>query len=201
MGGPSQSTLNQQQDITRQGQAISQEQLDLERQQVAQSGEDRAQRNALQAPAIDFNKALSSGDPAAIMKALAPSLAGFSQARNTAREGIFESLRPGAARDISLAQNDIGNANQIAGLRAQKVLEAPDKLANIGSGLGSFSLQELGAGISAGQTGISALGGASNSNQAVLSAQEQAKASTLGFLGNVVGAGAGLFSPFRGAKP
>lgn len=178
MGGPSQSAVNTQNSIT-------QQQIGIEQQSLNQSTEDRESRKALQQPAIDFNSALASGDPAAVMKALAPQLTGLSQARSTARENIFEGLAPGAARDVSLAQNDVSNANAVAGLRASQSLGAMDKLANIGSGLGSFSLQELGAGISAGTA-------ASGSNKAVMDSQEAAKASTLGFLGTLAGAGGNI---------
>ena len=187
MGGPSKSSLNQQNQLT-------QLQYQTEQQALAQSQADYAQRNALQAPAIAFNQALSSGDPAAVLKALAPQAGNQSQATATAREGIFENTGPGAARDIGLAQNQIQGANQFANLESNAELQSFDKLANIGSGLGSFSLQELGAGISAGSA-------ASSANQVSINAAEQSKASTLGFLGNLVGAGGALGAAKLGAGP
>lgn len=178
MGGPSQSTINTQN-------ALTQEQIGIQQQSLAGSQQDRAARVAAQQPAIDQYSALSSGDSSAIMKALVPQLTGVTQGTAAAKEGIYESVGPGAARDVALAQNQVNQGNQTAALRANAVSSSYDKLANIGAGLGSFSLQELGAGISSGQA-------ASSSNQSIMQAQEQSKASTLGFLGELAGAGASL---------
>lgn len=186
MGGPSQSSLNTQSGIT-------QQEIGIQQQAVAGSEQDRAARIAAQQPAINLNTALTSGDPAAVMTAIAPQLTGITQSKAANKEQIYEGLGPGAGRDEALLQNQLNAGNQTASLRANAVSSAYDKLANIGSGLGSFSLQELGAGISSGQA-------ASSANQVNISAAEQSKASTLGFLGNLAGAGAKLATGFSSGQ-
>lgn len=165
--------------------AITSEQLAIEQQQVDASNQDRAQRLALMDPAIQFNKALTSGDRATAMAALAPALAPIDAATKANKEAIWESA-PGAARDVALQQNDAAGRTAVASTESNSFLSAFDKLANIGSGIGSFSLSEIGAGISAGSA-------ASQSNQAVMNAQAQQKASTMGFLGSLAGAAAQPF--------
>lgn len=178
MGGPSQQTLNTQNQLT-------QSQISTQQAATAQSQQEYQQQQALEAPAISFNTALASGDPSAVMKALAPQLTGISQATAANKENILESTGPGAARDVALSQNALNQGNQTASLEANAELQAPNTLANIGAGLGSNSLQALGASINAG-------GAASSANQVSINAAEQSKASTLGFLGTLAGAGTSL---------
>lgn len=167
--------------------AITQQQLDVEKQQLQESEVDRAQRIALQKPAVDFNTALTSGDRTAAMSALAPALAPVAQATKANKEAIWESQPPGAGRDVALQMNDASGRDKTASLQSNSFLSAFDKLANIGAGVGSFSLQELGAGLTAG-------GQASSSNQSVINAEQQRKSSQLGFLGELAGAGGAAFA-------
>ena len=159
---------------------------------AAQSQEDRAQAKALEQPLINKETALSGGDRSAALAAAMPSISNITAGYAGAKESIFNTLPPGAARDTALAnletQKSVGTGTAIAG----QVQQAPEILANIGSGLGAFSLQELGA-------GLSGYSGASNTQQAVLGAQAQQQAAKLGIAGDLVGAAGtaagGIFSP------
>lgn len=161
---------------------ISQQDLALQKEMFEQSKADTAQRQALMQPAIDFNKAITSGDKGSLMTAAAPYISQITGAGKKAREDIFESTSPGAARDVALA--DVAKSTRAGGASTinQLMLEAPDKLANIGSGIGSFALNEAGAAIQGGQ-------GASAANQAIMQAESAKKASTMGFIGELAGAG------------
>ncbi len=181
MGGG--GAQNQQNAITQQGLQQSAEQF-----QASQA--DKARMNALEAPAIANYQSLISGDPAVATAAAQPIISNVTSGYNAAKESIFNTVAPGAGRDYALAQLPVqANAAISSGITSQ-TLAAYDKLANLGAGLGSFSLQELGA-------GSNLLGQASNSNQSVMSAQEQSKASTMGFLGQIVGGVAGNSGLFK----
>lgn len=161
--------------------SITQQQLDLAKEQQKNAEQDRAQRIELTQPAIDFNKAIASGDKQSMMTAIAPMLAQITGAGKAAKENIFEGTAPGAARDVSLASVDRGVQSDIAGTVNNTFLGSLDKLANIGSGVGSFSLNEIGA-------ALSGFGGAAGTNRDIMQAESAKKASTMGFLGNLAGA-------------
>jgi hypothetical protein len=174
MGGPSSSSLNNQS-------AITQQQMQLSQSEFAQSEQDYQNRLKLQQPAISMLTAETTGSPADALKYNAPMLSNISQAKTNAAEQINEQVAPGAAREVAQAQNIQGANNASASTLNNIYSGAFDKLANIGAGIGSFSLQEAGAAIQGGQA-------ASNSNQVNIQAGEQQKASLLGTLGSVTGA-------------
>ncbi len=98
----------------------------------------------------------------------------------------MENLPPGAGRDFALAQVMMGQQDAKARTLANEFSTAPTKLANIGSGLGSFSLNEVAA----------AMGGfnnAANSNSQVAQMQAARAAGILGIIGSLAGA-AGNFA-------
>jgi hypothetical protein len=185
MGGPSQSSLNT--SLNTQNQ-LTQSQINTQSAATQESQQEFAQQQQLEAPSIAFNNALTSGDPKAVLTALAPEISGVTQAKNSTAAQIDEQLPPGAARDVAQANNIQGSANQIAGTEAAAEQGAYGTLASLGQELGSNSLQALAGSISAGSA-------ASSANQVNISAAEQSKASTLGFVGSLAGTGASFFNP------
>jgi hypothetical protein len=117
-----------------------------------------------------------------MISAVAPQIGELTRANQATKEAIYNSVPAGAARDIAMAQNERELPAQKATLLNTAYTGALDKLANVGSGLGAFSLQELSAGLKAGE-----LSG-STRNQ-VMQRDSEAKAATLGFLGSLAGAG------------
>lgn len=174
MGGPSDQTIGTQQQLTQQQIGIADQQNQLQQQNYARM-------NELQAPSIAFNQGILS-NPALQSSAAAPMISQITQGTNAAKESIANNTPSGAARDYALSQVPIQQNSQIASTLNQTTLSAYDKLANIGSGLGSFSLQELGA-------SLSGLGGASSSNQAAGQMQAQQGSAIFGLLGSLLGAG------------
>lgn len=172
MGGPN----------TAPSQQIEQQQLNLSEKQQDQAQVNYDKMQKLLQPAISYNSKIASGSRGDLLTALAPQLANISQGKAQAKGQIMEQVGPGAARDVALAQNDISAAGQAASLKNSSFTSALDKLANIGSGLGSFSLNETGA-------ALSGLSGAGNTANTVMQAQNASKASTMGFLGELAGAG------------
>lgn len=154
----------------------------IAQQQNYNSEADRAARDKAQAPAIGLYTALTSGDPHAALTAASPLIAPISQGYQAAKDSIFNNIAPGAGRDAALANLNIQKNAATSGIFASQTAGAYDKLANIGSGLGAFSLQDIGA-------SLNAFGGATKSNDSVMQAQAANKASTMGFLGQLAGAG------------
>jgi hypothetical protein len=134
------------------------------------------------APAASFYQSIAGGNKAANTAASAPAIANITQGAQSAQENIYSQVPAGPAQQLALAENQMGKSQQIASTQNQTYQGALQSLASIGSGLGSFSLQELGA-------SLSGAGGAAATGQGVLNTQTQQKASTLNALGSLAGAG------------
>ncbi len=182
-GGPSKSDYAMQSNIANKQVQIGEEELQLQR-------EDRAKAQALQQPLIDKQTKLATGDRNAAISAAMPTISKISQGYDSAKRSIFNTVTPGAARDKSLADLEIQKYTATSGAQAQAVEGAPEILANLGTGMGAFSLQELGAALS----GFS--GGASTSND-IISGKNASKANSVGLisgLAQAAGQTAGAFA-------
>ena len=178
---------NAQKQMTQSQISTQQQQNQIAQTAQAESEQDRARRVALEQPAIDKYTALASGDKTEALKASMPVLSQVSQGYAAAKQSIFNSLPPGASRDKAMADLETQKFTTTAGTQAQMVADAPDKLANIGAGLGSMSLQELGAALGANQ-------GAATTASNVVGQQNEMKAQNLQLLGGLAGT-AGSFFP------
>jgi hypothetical protein len=161
--------------------AVSQEQLATANQQSVLQSQNAAAALKLQQPAIDQETALATGDPKAVLAAAMPTISTLSAQFSAAQEAIENQIPPGPARDAALANLQTSKASTQAGTEAQLVQNAPGVLANIGSGLGAFSLQELGA-------SLSGLSGANTSAGGIASEENASQANKVGLLSSVVGA-------------
>ena len=171
---------NAQKQMTQSQISTQQQQNQIAQTAQAESEQDRARRVALEQPAIDKYTALASGDKTEALKASMPVLSQVSQGYAAAKQSIFNSLPPGASRDKAMADLETQKFTTTAGTQAQMVADAPDKLANIGAGLGSMSLQELGAALGANQ-------GAATTASNVVGQQNEMKAQNLQLLGGLAG--------------
>lgn len=180
MGGPSQSSINQENNIASQQLAISQ-------QAQQNSTQEQQQMQQLEAPQIAYDTSITSGNKASAFTAIAPLVSNISAAGAQAKGQIMEQLPAGVGQEVALANNTQNTYNQIAQASNSAYTGALSNEANIGSGLGSFSLSELGAGL----TGLT---GAATTTGNVVNQQAQAKASTMGFIGSLAGAAGGALS-------
>ena len=117
----------------------------------------------------------------------------ITQQYSGAKQNILDTTPKGAAQDFALMQLPEQQANATASLLGGEVNQgmntllglgqnAQGALGNISSGLGGLSMQQLGA-------GLTASGQESGVNQSIMNAQAQQKATTMGFLGQLAGAG------------
>ena len=161
--------------------ALTQEQLNLAESENATSQANHARALQLEQPLIDQQTALASGDKSAALAAAMPTISQISSGYQGAKESIFNTVAPGAARDTALANLQTQAAVAPATAMASAVQGAPSVLANVGQGIGAFSIQQLGAALS----GYSGAGTANNSN---LQSATQQQAAKLGVAGNLLGA-------------
>jgi len=95
----------------------------------------------------------------------------------------MESMLPaGPIRDSAIARLERERAANLGNLYTSQIVSSLDKLANLGSGFGSFSLNEVGA-------GLRAYEGASQTNANLMQAQAAGKQATMGFLGDLAQTG------------
>ncbi len=175
MGGGKQRKETQQRQ-----QALSQQQEELGKYFIEQSKEGLAQRQKLQAPAVDYYTQLASGDPTKIMSASAIPLANLTRMTQQARGNIME-MAPGAARTAALGQLGREAAGQQSSMLNQAYLSAFPALQGLASEAGGIGLQSAGAGY----RGIESAGA---TNQQIMQMQQQQKASQLGLIGSLAGA-------------
>ena len=173
--GPSHEEKQKERDIREQEEKTSQDYLQFAK-------ESRKQSRELYKPAINLYTAMSSGDAEAQTKALAPVIASLADQYKNTRESIERSIPPGPQRDAALARLERERGAAIGGAYSGSIASSVDKLANIGAGIGSFALNEAGA-------GIRSIEGASQTQNNLMNQEAQGKASTMGFLGDVASAG------------
>lgn len=174
MGGASKNALNNQSQI-------SAEQTQLAREQYDDSKRYQAKMDELSAPLIDKEKALAGGDRNKALEAAMPTVSKITGGYDAAKTSILNNLPPGASRDRALANLEESRAVGTGTAMAGEVAKAPEILANMASGFGGFSLQEVGA-------ALSGYGGAASTNKSVMDAQNQQQAAKLGLVGQVAGA-------------
>ncbi|HXN71564.1 MAG TPA: hypothetical protein VN861_03310 [Candidatus Acidoferrales bacterium] len=146
--------------------------------------------------AEDQYQKLASGDPAAIMQAIAPAAQQTAQATAGARANIMANDPSGGEKNLALEQTDVNRGAQISSAASGATLNAPNAL-------GQLASQGISESTAATNSGISGL---SNANQGISSLQgleyqgeqisAQEKGSTLGALGSLAGAGASAYGSY-----
>ena len=135
----------------------------------------------------NFYEQLSSGDPAAIMKAIAPTAQAASSAAAGEKANIMANDPAGGEKNLALEKADLGRGAQISSAASGATLAAPNAL-------GQLAGQGIGEGISSAGAGTSAFG-AANQSAATLQGltfqgqqlQMEQKGQTLGALGSLAG--------------
>lgn len=188
MGGGSSGTEKQQSALELQQVQLGQQQAQIGQEYLNLAGNRLQYSDILNQPAVQFYSSLASGNPQAAIQAAGPQLGNISQNAQQARANIMNNVPAGAGRDEALAQLEQGKSSQIAGTLNQLVTQAPGQLAAIGAGQASEALQLSGAGF----TGLGQASGSyaqgQNSLGNIAQQQNARKASTMGFIGSLVGA-------------
>jgi hypothetical protein len=162
--------------------AITQSQVATGNQTLADSEARAARGDALTQPLVDFTKSVMSGDRTTRNQALAVPLADITKQNTQTKERIKDQVPAGAAQDVALAQTERDKGTQVAGLEAGTFMNAFPTLAGLAGQQYNLGTTDLGA-------SISSTSNASQSNQSVLSVEEQKKSSLMQGLGGLAGAG------------
>ena len=175
MGGPSGSTENTQN-------TIAQGQLSLAQQQQQQSNKILGVVEPGLQTAENYYTSLASGNPTQIMDAIGPAVAQIGSQTQQSENTIKATTPRGGAQDLALQEAAIQKAGQVGNLQTQAYTGAFPALAQLFQG---------GAGISVSQiaNAISSASGAATTTAQVGQEQAQGKATTMGFLGSLAGAG------------
>lgn len=173
-GGRDKQAENQQRQLAQQQYQQSQELYNFAKQRTAQM-------DKLQAPAINYATGMASGDPEKMAWAASVPIGNITKSYRASRENIYDSVPSGAARDFALAMNEKGRTAATGTAMNQGFFEALNTLMQAGGAQGQFGLQQMGAGLRAGE----ASGSTANS---LIQAGNQRKAAQMGLLGNIAGA-------------
>jgi hypothetical protein len=112
--------------------------------------------------AEDFYQTLESGDPAAILRAIAPTAQASTEAAAGATKNILQNTPAGGERNLALEEVQAGKGAMVAKATSGATLGAPNALAALaGQGIGeSIGAAQAGmSGFSASNQGFAALGG------------------------------------------
>ena len=135
----------------------------------------------------DFYQQVMTGDPAAIMKAIAPTAAQATQAATGAKANIEANSPAGGEKNLALENVDVSRGATIANAASGATLAAPNALGQIaGQGINE-SISSAGAGtsaLSAANTGYGNLQSLTFEGQQL---QMEQKGQSLGALGGLTG--------------
>lgn len=133
----------------------------------------------------NFYQTLSTGDPYAIAKAVAPATQQISQATAGAKANIMNNAPAGGEKNLSLEQADVSQGQQVGSVASQGYLNSFNALAQLGgAGVGLSNSASSGA--------TSAYGASSQTLGQLGNQQIEQKGASLAPFGSLLGAGATL---------
>lgn len=177
MSGPNKQQLQKQNEI-------QDSEIAIARSSEARADEAYRRSQAAISPAEKYYSAVTKGGDS-FMTAIAPIISQIDTSKKKTKEAIYDQLPAGPARDSAIAENERGSYDSVAKVKNFSFIDALDKLANIGSGLGSFSLQNTGAALSGDQA-------AANTGRDIMADETARKAARMNAIGGLVGVGGNL---------
>lgn len=141
--------------------------------------------------AEQFYGDLATGDPGAIMHAIAPAAQQINEASTGAKKNILENAPSGGEKNLALEMTDVNKGAEVGKVGASGYTGSFNALAQLaGQGVGE-SISAAGAGTSAYSAGSQTLGSLGSLNIQDKQLQMQQKGQTMGGLGELAQAGAG----------
>jgi hypothetical protein len=126
---------------------------------------------------------LASGDPNALARANAPAIQQITANTDAAKKNILQDNPRGGERNLALEQADIGKGAQISQLTTGSYLQAFPSLASLGG-------QNVSQGTAATSAGAQAMNAAANQYGNLQQLNNSQKATQLGLITSLAGAGA-----------
>ena len=139
--------------------------------------------------ATSYYGKLATGDPNALARANAPAIQQITGQTNAAKQIILQDMPRGGERNLSLEEADINKGAQISQLTTGSYLQSFPSLAGLGG-------QNVSQGTAATGTGLQGMNAAANQYGQLQQISNEQKATQLGFIGSLAGAGAGLAGAF-----
>jgi hypothetical protein len=174
--GPSDASVQQQNNI-------SQKQLGLAEHQQDQADELRGITLPGFKKANDYYMKLSSGDPNEIFRAISPAAEQISEQTDAIKNQIDQNAPRGGEARLAKENADVSKAAQTGNLVTKSYTSSFPALASMGStGIG-LSLNQV-------ANALTGYGGAATTAGNVANEQAAGKANTMGFVGQMIGAGA-----------
>ena len=129
-----------------------------------------------------YNK-LATGDPAALSRANAPAIQEIGSKSNAAKKNIIADTPRGGERNLALEEADLTKGAQVSNLTTGSYVGSFGSLAGLGG-------QNVSQGTAATGTGLQGMNSAANQYGQLQQLNNEQKATQLGFLGSIAGAGA-----------
>lgn len=144
--------------------------------------------------AEDFYRSISSGDPYAISRAIAPATQEITKQADAAKANILQNSAPGGQKNLALEMVDVNRGAQAGDLASNAYLQSFPALAQLaGQGI-SQGIQSAGTGISGYGTANQGLGELGQLQFQQQQLRSQQKGQMFGGLESMLGAGAELGS-------
>jgi hypothetical protein len=164
---------------------------------MAQTGQQSAQEGStlfnLALPGLEKSTSyygkLASGDPNALARANAPAIQQITGQSNQQLSNIMQNAPRGGARDLAISEADLSKGAQISNLTTGSYTNAFPSLASLGG-------QNVGQGNAATSTGLQGMNSAANQYGNLQQLNNEQKATQLGFVSSLAGAGAEAGSAF-----
>lgn len=126
---------------------------------------------------------LASGDPHALARANAPAVEAITKQSGQQKKNIEQNMPRGGERNLALEEADLSKGAQIGNLETGSYLSSFGSLAGLGG-------QNVGQGTSATSVGLQGMQGAANQYGQMQQINAENKATSMGFIGSLAGAGA-----------
>jgi hypothetical protein len=126
---------------------------------------------------------LASGDPAALARANAPAIQQITGNSNAAAKNIVQDMPRGGERNLALEEGDLSKGSQISQLTTGSYTGSFGSLAGLGG-------QNVSQGTAATGTGLQGMNAAANQYGQLQQLNNEQKATQLGFISSLAGAGA-----------
>jgi hypothetical protein len=133
--------------------------------------------------ATSYYGKLASGDPTALARANAPAIQQITGQTNAAKKNILQDMPRGGERNLALEEADINKGAQISQLTTGSYLSAFPSLAQLGG-------QNVSQGTQATGVGLQGMNASANQYGQLQNMMNEQKATQLGFITSLAGAGA-----------
>lgn len=141
---------------------------------------------------LNYDETLASGDPGAVLRAIAPQTQQINQATAGAKANIMATEPAGGEKNLALENADVARGAQVGNVASGAIQNSYKALGQAGGQAIGQSQSGIGEAIGAESAGAGALSNLGNLQVAEQQVQAESKGQSLGLLGGLAGDAAGL---------